>query len=133
MKRSSAWPKRNKMKSILLVEDDPYITEIYAIKLKEFGYAVEIAVDGQECLKKIEEKKPDLLLLDIVLPNIDGWEILRKIKSNEKLKDLKVIILSNLGQKEEVEKGLKLGAAKFLIKAHFTPSEVVKEIRKILK
>jgi len=120
------------MKSILLVEDDPYITDIYSIKLKEAGFLIDVAVVGQDCLRKIEEKIPDLLLLDIVLPDIDGWEILRKIQNNDKLKNLKVVVLSNLGQKEEVEKAIKLGATKYLIKARYTPSEVVKEIKKII-
>jgi DNA-binding response OmpR family regulator len=83
-------------------------------------------------LKKARENKPDLVILDIVLPQIDGWEILRKIKSEPEFKNLKVIILSNLGQKEEVEKGIKLGAVKYLIKAHYTPSQVIKEIKKTI-
>jgi len=67
------------------------------------------------------------------LPQVDGWEVLSAVRRQERFKDLKVVILSNLGQKEEVEKGLKLGAAKYFIKAHYTPSEVVKEIKEILK
>jgi len=67
------------------------------------------------------------------LPSLNGWEILRDIKKDSKLNSVKVVILSNLGEKDEVEKGLKLGAMKYLVKAHFTPSEVVKEIKKILK
>ena len=121
------------MKSILFVEDDSFLVDIYVTKLKEIGLSVTTAVDGEECLRKIEKQVPDILLLDIVLPHNNGWEILRKIKKNDKYNKVKVIILSNLGQKEEVKKGLKLGAEKYLIKAHYTPSEVVKEIRKILK
>jgi len=121
------------MKSILLIEDDPFLTDIYTTKLKESGFSLEVAKDGEKGLRKIREKMPDLVVLDIVLPQIDGWEILREIKADEKLKNLKVIILSNLGQKEEIEKGLELGAAKYLIKAHYTPSEVVEEIKKVLK
>lgn len=121
------------MKTILLIEDDPFLIEIYTTKFKEAGFSVEIAVDGKEGLLKIEKKIPDLLLLDIVLPSLTGWEILREIKRNKKFKNLKVVILSNLSQREEVEKGLNLGAAKYLIKAHYTPSEVVEEIKKILK
>jgi len=120
------------MKKILLVEDDPFLVDIYETKLKESGFVVEVANHGEVALTKIRENKVDLVLLDIVLPHLDGWEILRSIKGDKQLKDLKVIILSNLGQKEEVEKGLELGAAKYLIKAHYTPTEVVEEIKKYL-
>ena len=121
------------MKTILLVEDDPFLVEIYTIKLIEAGFSVMVAIDGKEGLKKMGEKIPDLLLLDIVLPNVNGWEILREIKKSNKLKDLKIVILSNLSQKDEVEKGLELGAAKYLVKAHYTPSEVVEQVKKLLK
>lgn len=120
------------MKTILLIEDDPFLIDIYSTKLKESGFSVEVAKDGEIALKKLEEKKPDLVVLDIVLPEIDGWEILRRIKSTPALKNLKVVILSNLGQKEEVKKGIDLGSIKYLIKAHYTPSEVVKEIKEIM-
>ena len=120
------------MKNILLVEDDPFLIDIYTTKLKESGFAVEVASDGESALQKIKEKDPGLVILDIVLPHLDGWEILRQIKSDPKLKKIKIIILSNLGQKEEVEKGVELGAVKYLIKAHHTPSEVVAEIKKLL-
>jgi len=122
------------MKTILLIEDDPFLRDIYTTKLKEAGFSVEMAIDGEQGLRKLAEKKFDLLVLDIVLPQIDGWEILEKIK-NEKLKiknDFKIIVLSNLGQKEEVEKAFNMGATKYLIKAHYTPSEVVEEIKELL-
>ena len=121
------------MKRILLVEDDPFLIDIYTTKLKEAGFKIEVATDGEEGLRKLTEKKFDLLVLDIVLPQIDGWEILKKIKQDLKLKSLPVLILSNLGQKGEVEKGMKLGATKYLIKAHYTPSEVIEEIKEVLK
>jgi len=121
------------VKQILLIEDDPFLIDIYTTKLNKAGFSIEVATGGKEGLSKIKEKKPNLLLLDIVLPQIDGWEILKEIKADEKLKDLKVVILSNLGQKEEVEKGIVIGATKYLIKAHYTPTQVVKEIKKILK
>ncbi|MBZ9569591.1 response regulator [Patescibacteria group bacterium] len=120
------------MKQILLVEDDPFVIDIYTTKLKEAGFFIEIAEDGEEALRKIKEKKPDLLVLDIVLPNIDGWELLEKIRTELGFEDLKVVVLSNLSQKSEVEKSLKFGVIKYFIKAHFTPSEVVEEIKKIL-
>lgn len=121
------------MKKILLVEDDPFLVDIYKTKFKDEGFEVEVAQEGKQALAKIEEQNPDVLLLDLVLPHLDGFELLREIRNNEKMKDLKVIILSNLSQKGEVEKGLSMGATKYLIKAHYTPSEVVKEIKQIFK
>jgi DNA-binding response OmpR family regulator len=121
------------MKQVLLIEDDPFLIDIYTTKLKEAGFSIEVANSGDIAFKKINEKKPDLLILDIVLPQIDGWEILKKIKTNPKFKLIPVIILSNLGQKSEVEKGISLGATKYLIKAHYTPTQVVEEIKKIMK
>jgi len=121
------------MKSILLVEDDPFLIEIYTTKFKQVGFSIEKVEDGEECLRKLKEKTPDLLLLDIVLPNLNGWEILRKMKEDDNLKNIKVVILSNLGEKQDIEKGIKLGAIKYLVKAHYTPSEVVEEVKKILK
>lgn len=121
------------MKSILLIEDDPFLIDIYTTKLKEAGFLVQVAPDGEEGLRKIENKKPDLLVLDIVLPRFTGFEFLKKIKSSPKFKKIPVVILSNLGQRAEIEEGLRLGATKYLIKAHYTPSEVVEEIKKVLK
>ncbi|MDD5144679.1 MAG: response regulator [Candidatus Pacebacteria bacterium] len=121
-----------KKKTILLVEDDPFLIDIYSTKFLESGFSVEIIKSGDLILPRLEEITPDLIVLDIVLPQMDGWEILRRIKSEKRFKDLKVIILSNLGQKEEVEKGMKLGATKYLIKAHFTPSQIAEEVKKIL-
>jgi DNA-binding response OmpR family regulator len=121
------------MKNILLVEDDPFLSDIYTTKLKKEGFSVDIALDGQECLKKLEKSTPDLVVLDVVLPKVDGWEVLSSIRKQEKFKDLKVVILSNLGQKGEVEKGLSLGATAYFIKAYYTPAEIVEEIKKILK
>jgi len=120
------------MQYILLIEDDPFLIDIYTTKLETSGFEVGVAKNGEEALDKLKEKKPDLVILDIVLPRLDGWEVLARIKENPELKDLKVVALSNLGQKEEVEKGVKMGATKYLIKAHHTPAEVVEEIKKCL-
>lgn len=117
---------------IVLVEDDPLLIDIYSTKLKEAGFEVAVYDRGDAAAAHIEKEKPDLVILDIVLPQKDGWEILKTIKSSENTKDIKVVMLSNLGQKEEIERGMALGAAGYLIKAHHTPSEVVREIKKIL-
>ncbi|MCH8986838.1 response regulator [Patescibacteria group bacterium] len=116
---------------ILLVEDDPLLIDIYVTKFKEKGFDVDTMNGGENVLETVKSKKPDVVILDIVLPHQDGWEILRQIKEDKDTKDTKIVVLSNLGQKEEVEKGLKLGAAQYLIKAHYTPSQVVQEIEKL--
>lgn len=109
------------------------MVDIYTTKLKEAGFSVQVVSDGEKGLKKMKEEKPDLLILDIVLPHFTGFELLKEVRSSPNLQKIPIIILSNLGQKSEVEKGLKLGATRYLIKAHYTPSEVVKEIKEILK
>lgn len=125
--------KQASIKQILMIEDDPFLVDIYTTKLKDAGFSVEVAAKGESGLRRLREKQFDLLVLDIVLPHIDGWGILKEIEKDESLKDLTIVIFSNLGQKEEVEKGLKLGAVKYFIKAHYTPSEMVEEIKKILR
>lgn len=112
---------------ILLVEDDPFIVDMYTLKLKEAGFEVETAADGRKGLDKIKEGSHDLVLLDIVLPIVDGFEVLQTLK-REGVKHPPIVLLTNLGQKEDVERGLALGAADYLIKANFTPAEVVEKI-----
>ena len=119
-------------KKILLVEDDQFLIDIYTKKLKFSGFDVEVAQTGAKAIAMSKEIKPDLIILDVVLPEMEGWEALRKIRDNEETKHTKVIFLSNLGQRGEVEKGLGLGALKYLIKSQYTPSEVVEEIKKII-
>ncbi len=121
------------MKTILLIEDDPFLVEIYTTKLRGAGYKVNLTNNVEDALRKTREAKPDLVVLDIVLPKLDGWEFLKAIRQDSQFKDLKVVILSNLGQKEEIDKGVGLGAIKYFIKAEHTPSEVMEEIKEILK
>jgi len=120
-------------KRILIIEDDKFLRELIVRKLTGEGFDVSEAVDGEEGLKKIKEEKPDLVLLDLILPGIDGFEVLARMKEESALASIPVIILSNLGQREEVEKGMKLGAIDYLIKAHFTPGEIIEKIKNTLK
>jgi len=120
------------MKKILLIEDDKFLRELMVKKLLTMDYDVTSAVDGESGLSMIKEIKPDVVLLDLILPGINGFEVLEKAKQNPEIADIPVIILSNLGQKEDIERGQKLGAADFMIKAHFTPQEVVNKIKTIL-
>lgn len=106
---------------------------IYSNKLVENGFDVEAAFDGEEGLIKINEFRPDLILLDIILPKKDGFEVLKELKAKKEFDKIFVIALTNLSQKEEVQKGLSLGADDYIIKAHFTPTEVIAKMRKLLK
>lgn len=119
--------------SILLVEDDSFISGMYQTKLTSMGYTVEVIDDGEQAWARLQKDPvPDLLLLDIVLPKRDGFEILEFVRKNKPTQNLPVILLTNLGQKPDVERGLSLGADDYVIKAHFTPTEVVEKISKLL-
>lgn len=120
-------------RKILIIEDDKFLRELISRKLSDENFEVAEAVDGEDGVKKTEEEIPDLILLDLILPGIDGFEVLRQIKTKSKLSKIPVIILSNLGQEEDIEKGFKLGATDYLIKAHFTPGEIIVKIEKHLK
>lgn len=125
----------NVKKKVMIVEDDSFVMDIYQTKVSKEGYEVISATNGAEAVKKLEEEgvRPDLILLDIVMPYMDGLAVLRKIRVNEELNKIPVILLTNLSQKEEIEEGLGLGARDYLIKSHFTPSEVMEKISKYLK
>lgn len=116
---------------VLFVEDDLFLRDICYKKLKKEGFNVSIAVDGEEALKMIDNFAPDIVLLDIMLPSIDGFEVLKQIRShkNEAVKSVPVIMLTNLGQEEDVKKALKMGASDYLIKAHFTVEEIVEKVK----
>lgn len=118
---------------ILIVEDDKFLRELIARKLTQEAYVISQAVDGEDGVKKIKAEKPDLVLLDLILPGIDGFEVLARIKDDQSLNAIPVIVLTNLGQREDIERGLKLGAVDYLIKAHFTPGEIVEKIKANLK
>lgn len=118
---------------ILLVEDDAFLSELYVTKFGEVGYEIIVAEDGLEGLQLVEKLKPDLMLLDIVLPRMDGLSVLRSMKEREAIKNIPVILLTNLGQKEDVDRGIALGATDYVIKAHFTPTEVVAKVDEALR
>ena len=121
------------MKKILLVEDDSFILDIYASKFKQEGYSVDIAQDGQVALEKIKNNCPDLLVLDLLVPKLDGWDVLRSVRNDPKTKDLKVIIISNLDQKSYPDDADKLGVIRYFLKIATTPDEIANAIREILK
>lgn len=120
---------------VLIVEDDRFLSELIATKLEKEGFAITLAGDGEVALEKMKEEIPDIILLDIMLPGIDGFEFLEKIKAEKGSPSSKVpvLILSNFGQESKVEKGLALGANDYLVKANFTTAEIVDKIKKTIK
>jgi len=117
---------------ILLIEDDQFLAEIYFAKFKGAGFEVVVAQDGYYGLKRAKEHKPNLLLVDLIMPTMDGFDVLRAVKIDPELQNIPIIILSNLGEEEDMRKGMELGAEDYLIKAHYTPTEVVAKVRDIL-
>lgn len=116
-----------------MVEDDDFILGIYQKKLEMEGFRVTSANNGEKGLFEAKSKNPDIILLDILLPKVDGFSVLKKLKEDGATQKIPVILWSNLGQRDDVEKGLKMGAVDYLIKTHFKPSEVVDKIKKVLK
>jgi DNA-binding response OmpR family regulator len=118
------------MKKILLVEDDTFLVDLYVTKLEESGFKVEAARDGQEALDIVEKKKFDLIILDLLMPNMNGWDFLKNMR--EKGSETKVIIVSNYDQEIEKQKALQAGALAYLVKVDHTPTEIVEKIKKYL-
>jgi CheY-like chemotaxis protein len=119
-------------KKILLIEDDKFLRELIVKKLVKEGFIVLEANDGEEGLTKISQEKPDLVLLDLILPGVDGFELLQKAQEDPFIKNVPIIVLSNLGQKEDIDRCMKSGAVDYLIKAHLTPIEIVEKVKKAL-
>ena len=117
---------------ILLVEDDVFLAGIYQKKFEMEGFKISLANNGEKALVDAKRKKPDIILLDILLPKLDGFAVLEKLKADGSTKDIPVVLLTNLGQKDDVEKGLEAGAVDYLIKAHFKPSEIVEKVKSVL-
>ena len=120
-------------KKVLIVEDDEFLRSLAAKRLEKEGYSVEVALDGETAYPKAVEVMPSMILLDLLLPGIDGFGVLEKIRADEKTKDIPVVVFSNLGQKEDIEKAKKLGANDFLIKANFTLDDVTAKVKEYLE
>jgi len=118
---------------ILIVEDDLFLLEIYAHKFSDANFEIVTALDGESALEVIRKEKPDVILLDLILPKIDGLEVLRLIKKDKEFSSIPVIILTNRGEKDLIEKAIKLGAAAFITKITYTPTEVVSKVKSIVE
>lgn len=123
----------DKKYSILIVDDDKFLIDMYSLKFSEKNFTVETASSGPEALQKIDGGlMPDIFLVDIVMPTMDGFELIQHLIQRQKEKRSAIIVLSNLGQKEDVEKGLALGADGYIVKASATPTEVVEKVIEIV-
>ncbi|MFI5095433.1 MAG: response regulator transcription factor [Candidatus Acidiferrales bacterium] len=122
----------NKHKTIVIIEDDPQLQQELTVAFFEAGFTVNSAYDGEEAVNLVSAKKPDVVLLDLVLPKKDGYKVLRELKGNPITKDIPVIILSNLESLDNVEYALRLGASSYLAKANYQPKGIVKRIEGML-
>lgn len=118
------------MKKILFIEDESALQKTFGDILKNKDYKVIKALDGESGLRSVKEEKPDLILLDLILPKMDGFEVLKGLKGNEETKNIPVIILTNLEETGDIQKALELGATTYLVKSSYTLEEVVKKIEK---
>jgi len=119
-------------KKILVAEDDKFLGNAYRIKLTKAGFEVQLATDGQEALTALQTFIPDLILLDLVMPVKDGFAALEEIKANDKLKAIPVIVASNLGQKEDTDRALKLGAKDFVVKSDLSLDVLIQKIHTLI-
>ena len=120
-------------KKILIIEDDDFFRGLIAKKLLFEEFDVYMASNGEEGISKIKDNKPDLVLLDMLLPSMDGFEVLTKVKEDGSISATPIIIASNLGEQEDIDRALKMGASDYLIKSQYTPEMIVEKVKKILK
>lgn len=122
----------NQGKKVLLVEDDPLILKMYQAKFQNEGYSVTIAEDGVHALKMVTESTPDIILLDIMMPQMSGIDFLKKIRATEDGKNIPVLVLTNLSEKEEEQEASALGVKEYLLKASLTPAEIAEKVKKYI-
>ncbi len=120
------------MSKIMIVEDDPTLRDIYTTRFKAEGYDVATASDGEAALSVAVKEKPDLILLDIMMPKISGFDVLDILRDTEETKKTKIVVMSALSQTADIEKGKTLGANAYLVKSQVTLSEVVEKVKAIL-
>lgn len=120
------------MAKVLIVEDDKYLASAYRVKLTKAGFDIKIAMDGEEAIEVVNSFLPDLIILDLLMPKKDGFATLEELRKDSKWKKIPIIIASNLGQKEDIERGMKLGATDFIIKSELNLNDLVSRIQKLV-
>jgi len=122
----------DKTKSILLVEDDVFLRNLLTLRLQKEGFSVETAVDGIEAVEKIKSLRPALVLLDLILPKKNGFEVLAEVSEDPQLASIPVIIISNLGQETDIQRGKSLGAIEYYVKARLSIDELIEKVKGLL-
>ena len=123
--------KNKKKKKILIIEDEKFLLEIYQSRFEKEGYQVLTAINGQRGLVLAQKEKPDLIILDILMPEMNGYEVIEKLKKNSQTQEITILVLSNLGQEEEIKRGLELGADDYVIKTNLTPTELLDKVERM--
>lgn len=119
-------------KKIMIAEDEKFLANEYRVKLEREDFEVSIVNNGEELLEEVEDFKPDIILLDLVMPVMDGFEALEKLKAKKETKDIPVLIASNLGQPTDLEKSMELGAEDYIIKSNMSLKEIVEKIKELI-
>ncbi len=118
---------------VLIIEDEKILVNMYIAKFEKEGFEVYQAPNGKAGLDQLKTIKPNIILLDIIMPEMDGFMVLKDLKSNTETQNIPVVMLTNLGQEKDIEKGKQLGAKDYLVKVNLTPNQVVEKVQEILK
>jgi two-component system phosphate regulon response regulator PhoB/two-component system alkaline phosphatase synthesis response regulator PhoP len=121
------------MTKVLVAEDDKYLANAYRVKLTKAGFDILLVSNGEELFLELEKYNPDIILLDLMMPKVDGFIVLQTLRNTEKWKNIPVIITSNLGQKEDIEKGMQMGATDYIVKSNISINDVVAKINANVK
>jgi len=120
------------MAKVLIIEDDQFLAELITKKLDDEGFEVVYAADGEKGWQAIQKEKPGLILLDLLLPGIDGFEVMENVKKDTELSKIPIIIISNYGQESKIQRAMSLGAKDYLVKANFTTGEIADKVRSVI-
>src|SRR3990167_6057761 len=122
-----------KEKYVIIADDNEFFSNVFSTEFTKSGYKTDVVANGQQVLDLAERQRPDLIILDLIMPVKDGFDTLTELKNNEKLKDVNVVVLSNLGQSEDIEKAKRLGAAGYIIKKDLAIKDLFSEVSKYLE
>lgn len=120
------------MSNILVVEDDTFLANAYRVKLTKSGFTIRIALDGDEVFTILAQFTPDVIILDLMIPKKDGFEVLKLLKADDRWKNIPLIVASNLGQEEDVDRAMKMGANDYIIKSDLSLNDLITKIRSYL-